>query len=145
MASIEKKFTLSVPSSTENLVLVREFISNIGGQAGFDELDVNKLQLAVDEACANVIEHAYSYDNSKEVLIRATFDTEKLKIDIVDTGPAFDPTTGAIKDIKQLIREKRSGGLGLRLMKTLVDELHYDNESDQKNALHMIKRLPPKK
>ena len=60
---------LHVPSSTENLVLIREFVTSIATRAGLDQSDVAKLELAVDEACANVIEHAYQHDSSKEVTV----------------------------------------------------------------------------
>ncbi|MBA2501808.1 MAG: ATP-binding protein, partial [Pyrinomonadaceae bacterium] len=59
MTAIERKFTLQVPSSTENLAMIREIVGNIGTQAGLESADIAKLELAVDEACANVIEHAY--------------------------------------------------------------------------------------
>ena len=61
MAAIAKKFTLEVPSSTENLVLIRDFVTRIGQQAHLDEQEISNLELAVDEACANVIEHAYGH------------------------------------------------------------------------------------
>ena len=59
MERIERKFMLQVPSSTENLALIREFVSSAAQQAGFDNNEIARLELAVDEACANVIEHAY--------------------------------------------------------------------------------------
>ncbi|HEX9960769.1 MAG TPA: ATP-binding protein, partial [Pyrinomonadaceae bacterium] len=76
METLERKFTLQVPSSTENLALIREFVSSAATQAGFDEKEVAKLELAVDEACANVIEHAYDHDVNKEVIVRAKLDDE---------------------------------------------------------------------
>ena len=58
MAAIEKKLTLTVPSSTENLALIRDFVTSVGKQARMSDVDISNLELAVDEACANVIEHA---------------------------------------------------------------------------------------
>jgi serine/threonine-protein kinase RsbW len=74
MQQIERTFLLKVPSSTENLALIREFVGSIAQQSGMDSVDIGKLELAVDEACANVIEHAYGHDISKEVIIRASLD-----------------------------------------------------------------------
>ena len=62
MAGTESSFTLRVQSSTENLSLIREFVTKVGLQAGMSEMDISKIELAVDEACANVIEHAYGND-----------------------------------------------------------------------------------
>lgn len=144
MAAIERKFKLHVPSSTENLVLIREFVSTIGAQAGLEENDIGKLELAVDEACANVIEHAYGHDLTKEVIVRATFDDETLRIDVEDTGKGFDPKSVQSEELEQLVQARKSGGLGMRLMKSLMDEVHYDIAPGEKNELHMVKRLRKK-
>ncbi len=141
MSSIERKFTLQVPSSTENLALIREFVTIVGGQSGLDESDVSKLELAVDEACANVIEHAYGHDTTKEVIVRAIFDNETLRISVIDEGRGFDPNRVQQESIEQLIHERKSGGLGIRLIKTLMDEVSYEIVPGQKNELHMTKRI----
>lgn len=144
MEPIERTFLLKVPSSTENLALIREFVGSIGLQAGLDQKDVGKLELAVDEACANVIEHAYGHDITKEVIIRASVDDETLKIDVEDTGRGFDPNSVEQEDLEQMVNKRRTGGLGMRLMKTLMDEVRYEIEPGKKNELHMIKRLSKK-
>ena len=141
MEPIERRFTLAVPSSTENLALIREFVSSAAQQAGFDSSEIAKLELAVDEACANVIEHAYGHDISKEVVVRARLDDETFSIDIEDTGRGFDPALVQPEELEQLINKRKTGGLGMRLMKTLMDEVHYEIEPGKKNALHMVKRL----
>ena len=144
MQSIERKFTLQVPSSTENLALIREFVGNIAQQSGMDAKDSGKLELAVDEACANVIEHAYGHDITKEVIIRASLDDETLRIDVEDTGRGFDPNTVDQEKLDEMIHKRRTGGLGMRLMKTLMDEVHYEIEPGIKNELHMVKHLRKK-
>ncbi|MBD0371874.1 MAG: ATP-binding protein [Pyrinomonadaceae bacterium] len=142
MERIERKFLLKVPSSTENLALIREFVTSAAQQAGFDASEIAKLELAVDEACANVIEHAYGgQDVTKEVVVRATLDDEALSIDIEDTGRGFDPDSIKQEELEELINKRKTGGLGMRLMKSLMDEVHYEIEPGKKNALHMVKRL----
>jgi serine/threonine-protein kinase RsbW len=141
MAAIERTFLLKVPSSTENLAMIREFVNSIGTRAGFSLAEVAKLELAVDEACANVIEHAYGPDVVKEVSVRATLDDDAVQIDVVDTGKGFDPSAVLTKTVDELVAERKSGGLGMRLMKSLVDEVHYEVIPGQKNELRMIKRL----
>src|SRR3954469_23417640 len=133
MTAVEKKFTLHVPSSTENLALIREFVSSIAGQSGLEGSDVAALELAVDEACANVIEHAYGHDATKEVVVRATFDQETLRIDVEDTGLGFDPDSIPQQEVDRLIKLRKSGGLGMRLMKSVMDEVHYEIEPGKKN------------
>lgn len=141
MAAIAKKFTLEVPSSTENLVLIRDFVTRIAQQAHLDEQEISNLELAVDEACANVIEHAYGQDTRQEVIIQAICDEEAVRISVIDTGKWFDPTGVTPASIDSLVTERRSGGLGIRLIKALMDEVSYQIQPGQKNELHMIKRL----
>lgn len=142
MPSIEQTFTLQVGSRTDNLALIRGLVAHVGSQAGLPEAEIGKLELAVDEACANVIEHAYGNDASKEVTVRALFDDEVIRIDVIDTGRGFDP--GAIRQdaLDQMVAQRRSGGLGLRLIQSLVDEVHYEVEPGKRNELRMIKRIP---
>jgi serine/threonine-protein kinase RsbW len=141
MASIEKKFTLQVPSSTENLALIREFVVSVSGQAGLAEKEIPKLELAVDEACANVIEHAYGHDVSKDVTVRVTFDEFLLRISVIDEGRGFDPQLAPEQSLDTLVHERKSGGLGIRLIRTLMDEVEYQIIPGQKNELHMTKKL----
>lgn len=141
MASIEQRFVLQVPSSTRNLAIIRDFVTRVGEQSGLPEGELAKLELAVDEACANVIEHAYGHDSTKEVVVRATFDEEEVRIEVVDTGRGFDPEHVPSEEVSHLVEERRRGGLGMRLMKTLMDEVHYEFEPGKRNELRMVKKI----
>jgi serine/threonine-protein kinase RsbW len=141
VSAIEQTFKLHVPSSTENLALIREFVSRIALQAGMSEVEVGQLELAVDEACSNVIEHAYGNDTTKEVIVRAAFDGEAIRIDVIDTGHGFDPSAVPQENLDRLVAERKTGGLGMRLMNRLMDEVRYEIEPGKKNELHMVKRL----
>ena len=141
MESMERTFKLEVPSSTENLSIIRDFVVAIGERAGMEPGDVAKLELAVDEGCANVIEHAYSRDTTKEVSVRASFDQHAIHIVIVDSGKGFDPTSVEQPPLDSMTAARRSGGLGMRLIKSLMDEVHYEIVPGVKNELRMVKRL----
>ena len=141
MTSLERTLTLTVPSATEHLALIREFVSNVGSQAGLGDDDVAKLELAVDEACANVIEHAHGHDANKEVTVRATFDTATLRIEVVDEGEGFDPTSVPATPVEQMVHDRRTGGLGLRVMKSLMDEVSYEILPGDRNRLRLLKRI----
>src|ERR1051325_646640 len=145
MEAVERTFQLHVPSSTENLSMIREFVVGIGQRAGFSDSEVAKLVLAVDEACANVIEHAYGSDTTREVTVKATMDGEAVEIKIVDTGRCFEPGQVEQDNLEQLISKRKSGGLGMRLIQSCVDELQYQIIPGQKNELRMVKRLKKKK
>jgi serine/threonine-protein kinase RsbW len=141
MSSLERTFTLQVPSSTENLAMIRDFVTSIAEQAGLTPGEVAQIELAVDEACANVMEHAYGRDITKEVSVRATLDGDAVEINVIDTGQGFDPTAVKQLELEKLISNRKSGGLGMRLMKKFMDEVHYEMIPGKKNELRMIKRL----
>lgn len=141
MELMERTFKLEVPSSTENLSIIRDFVVAIGERAGMEPGDVAKLELAVDEGCANVIEHAYSRDTTKEVSVRASFDEHAIHIVIIDTGMGFDPASIEQEALENLVAARKSGGLGMRLIKSLMDEVHYEIVPGVKNELRMVKRL----
>ena len=144
MASFEHTFSLHVPSSTENLVMIREFVSSIGEKAGLPPNEVANLELAVDEACANVIEHAYLSDTTKEVSVKALLDDSSIEITVIDTGMSFDPNSVEQEELDRLASARKSGGLGMRIIKTFMDEVHYEMIPGEKNELRMIKRIRKK-
>jgi serine/threonine-protein kinase RsbW len=141
MAAFERTFMLQVPSSTENLAIIRDFMTGIGAQAGLADGEVAKLELAVDEGCANVIEHAYGPDTTKEVSVSVTVDDDAISISVVDTGQGFDP--GSIEEVEldKLVAARKSGGLGMRLIRSLMDEVQYEMIPGKKNVLRMVKRI----
>jgi serine/threonine-protein kinase RsbW len=141
VGSLEQKFTLHVPSSTQNLALIRDFVTNVGEQAGLGEDDVAKLELAVDEACTNVIEHAHRGDITKQVVVRAFFDESALRIEVIDSGAGFDPGRLPAADLDRLVHERRSGGLGFHVIQMLMDEVSYEIVPGQTNRLRMVKHL----
>jgi anti-sigma regulatory factor (Ser/Thr protein kinase) len=63
-----------------------------------------------------------------------------VQIRIIDTGRGFDPATVADTDLDSLIRQRKSGGLGMRLIKSIMDEVHYEIVPGEKNELAMTKR-----
>lgn len=141
MPAIEQTFSLQVPSSTENLAIIRDFVNRVGEQSGLDESELAKLELAVDEACANVIEHAYGHNKTEEVKVRATFDEHEIRIEVIDAGQGFDPDSIDEEEVADLIKKGKTGGLGLRLIRSLMDEVHYEIQPGKVNELRMVKKL----
>lgn len=139
--TLEQTFFLQVPSSTRNLALIRDFINRVAEQTSLGERDRNSLELAVDEACTNVIEHAYGHDVQKEVTVRAWYDQDEVRIAVIDNGAGFDPQQIPQEEVAELIRKGRTGGLGMRLIRSLVDEVRYVIEPGTRNELHMVKKV----
>jgi serine/threonine-protein kinase RsbW len=132
---------LSVKSTTDNLSRIRNFVKKQSSAAGFNDDDSNKIVLAVDEACTNIIKHAYKYEKSGQININANFNKKRLRIAITDEGGHFNSKSVPEPDLKKYYEEKRVGGLGMFLMKKLMDEVVYSQSNLKRNKVTLIKYL----
>lgn len=122
--------TLVVPSETRQLAKVRNFVVKHARQANVGETHIEALRLAIDEACANVIEHAYQGNPSKEVSLAITIEPTRVVVQIRDHGRPFDRTTYQRPNVMELSRKRKSGGLGVDIIRRLMDEVQYLNHGD---------------
>lgn len=141
MNKTTKSYLLKIPSQTDNLELIRNFINGVAKKVGFDSEESNKIELAVDEACTNVIEHAYQHDESKDIDIAIKIDYHKITIVVTDRGKSFNMKEVELPDMESYLAELRVGGLGIYLMKTLMDEVDYHSKPGVKNEVRMVKYL----
>ena len=134
-----KSYMLKIPSQTDNLELIRNFVAGLAKKVGFDEDESNKIELAVDEACTNVVEHAYQHDESRDIDIAIKIDYNKFTVIVTDRGRSFNFEELELPDMKSYLAELRVGGLGIYLMKTLMDEVDYRSKPGVKNEVKMVK------
>ena len=135
------KFNLKVSSSSENLEIIREFINRIAVKGGFDTEAIEQIELAVDEACTNVIKHAHQYNSKKTLELTVNLDINKIEIIISDKGKGFNISHIAKPDIEKSIHEAKAGGLGIHLMRTLMDEVKFNFNPGKTNKLSLTKYL----
>jgi len=133
---------ISVKSTTDNLSTIRNFIKEFSALVGFDKETSNKIVLATDEACTNIIKHAYKYSKSGDININVSYSNKKIKISITDEGVHFNSKSIKEPNLKKYYEEKRVGGLGMFLMKKLMDEIIYSQPKAKKNKVTLIKYLP---
>lgn len=117
---------------------ITQFVAEAARSAMLDEDSVFHCQMAVDEACTNVIEHAYGDAHIENFEIECLVQPGKCVIRIVDHGQPFDPTTIPVPKATVSISDLRPGGIGLHLMRQLMDEVRFEF-SDQGNTLIMVK------
>ncbi len=91
---------------------------------------INKVLLCVDELITNIIAHAYTDDDEHAVLIQCTLAPTFLTLELRDDGVAFDPTTQTRAITDGSIEERSVGGLGIHLVKSLMDSVEYEREGD---------------
>jgi serine/threonine-protein kinase RsbW len=123
------KYTYNVGCSIENLKGIREFIRTSLQQHGVSELDISEMVLAVDEMCSNLMIHAH-HCNPKE-LFELNVNVGKgnwVVFEIVDDGSVFDINEFREPDLSNIIHEKRKGGLGIRLVKSIMDKVEYETQ-----------------
>ena len=119
---------------------IREFVGEVARQVGFSEKEVYSIQLAADEASTNIIEHAYAGVEEGRIEIDCNITGDELKIVMRDNGKSFDPSSVPEPNVKADLTERKIGGLGMYLMRKLMDEVSYESLPKGGNILTMIKR-----
>lgn len=142
MTKEKRKFFLKLENESANLRLIREFVSGVANEAGFDEEEVYQIELAVDEACSNVVKHAYSHDKEKKghsIEIEINFDEKEISVKVLDRGQGFDPSRLPQTNMATYLEKFQVGGLGIRLMKSLMDQVEYSIKPGKKNQVTLTK------
>lgn len=132
--------TVQYAAKFEYLDEIREFVGGIARAGGFSDKDVYNIQLATDEAASNIIEHAYEKITDGVLELSCGIHGDAITIILIDRGESFDPSEVPLPDLKADLSERKIGGLGIFLMRKLMDEVHYEPRSDKSNVLTMIKR-----
>ena len=137
-----KTETIQIESRTDRLIAVREFVSDSARKFGFSDEEVSKIALAVDEACTNVIKHAYKFDPTKSISVSVKPRGRSFVVSIRDTGKQFNPADVTAPDMKEYLSHYRRGGLGIYLMKSLMDKVEYNIVPGKRNEVRLTKNLP---
>jgi len=132
---------LIVKSKTENLSLIRDFISSKASNAGIIVEEIENIMLAVDEACTNIIKHAYHSDPEGKIIVKVEYNSADFKIIIEDYGSSFNPDEISDPDLRQYHKDKKVGGLGMYLMKTLMDDVKYVSVPGKCNRVILSKKI----
>jgi serine/threonine-protein kinase RsbW len=118
---------------------IRDFVGEIARTGGFGEKDIYNIQLATDEAASNIIEHAYENRPDGILELSCGMQGDSIRIILTDRGGSFDPSEIPLPDLKADLSDRKIGGLGIFLMRKLMDEVQYETRPDKSNVLTMIK------
>ncbi|MBN2117904.1 MAG: ATP-binding protein [Anaerolineales bacterium] len=132
--------TVQFAARFENLDEIREFVGKIARKGGFSDKDVYNIQLAADEAASNIIEHAYHNLPGKVLELSCGMQGDVITIVLTDQGESFDPSEVPAPDLKADLSDRKIGGLGIFLMRKLMDEVDYRPGPNKSNVLTMTKR-----
>jgi len=131
---------LKVPYSVDNLKDIRSFVSKRLQELSIPELEINMIVLAVDEVCANMIIHSNHKNQDQQLELSIKDELEGVAFEIKDHGDPFDPNTYEVPEIEEIIRTKRKGGLGLMLVKRIMDKIEFKRENNQ-TILRLFKKV----
>ncbi len=123
-----------------SLPLAGDFVSRIARKSGMDDAAVYQIELAVDEAFTNIIEHAYGGEGKGDIEISVTPAREGLRIILRDHGKQFDPDDVPIPDFNIPIEKLQSRGAGLYLIRKIMDEVRFRFDAKKGNELMMLKQ-----
>jgi len=127
------------PGNFKSLEGISKFIVEQAQQAGFSPNDVYAIQTAVDEACSNIIDHAYGGENKGDIFIKVSERKNDLKIVLRDHGEPFEPDEVPQPDISSPLENRRERGLGIYFMEKLMDEVIFSFSEERGNKLTLIK------
>ena len=137
----EHSTSLRMKAVLENVRRAIECVTEWAQKAGFDERALYEIQLAVDEACANVVDHAYQGAEPGDIEVSCRLDGELLTVQVRDWGRGFDLTSVEDPDLDAPLEERSLGGLGLFLVRQVMDDVRYSADPELGNELMMSKRL----
>ena len=142
----ESGIWLKVPKDTFYLGLVRTFVSDLARRFSFAPKQVAMIEMAVDEACTNVIRHG----NRREATVDEQSDTMSLRVDVtpgrisitlIDGGREFPFEDYRKEDLDKALEHMQVGGLGIYIIKQFMDEVIYFHEAGVGNVLTMVKYM----
>ena len=135
------KRCLTVPGRFESLAQIAEFVGEVVRAADWNDDEVYHVQMAVDEACSNIVEHAYDSGGQGKIDLTCCIEDQgDLTISIHDRGKPFDPTAVPDPPIGADLESLPEGGLGLYFMRRLMDEVTFQFDKRNGNVLTMVKR-----
>ncbi len=139
---MEQPQRLSVPGQFERLTEIAAFVTRAARQAGLNDDEVFHVEMAVDEACSNIIEHAYAAQAGNIDLACRCPQAGQFEVVIRDSGQPFQPEESPPRPLSAAadLDDVNVGGLGLYFMRKLMDDVRFEFVPGQGNMLTMLKR-----
>ena len=128
------------PGRFDMLEEIGVLIVQTAKDAGFNSNDCYAMQLAVDEACTNIIEHGYGGEDKGKIECSCDMINDKFTIVLRDWGRSFSPENVPDPNFNVPLEELQSRGAGLFLIYKIMDEVHFEFETPNGNTLTMVKK-----
>lgn len=132
------RFQITRAAELESLDLFRNFITECCAKYEIPGEVVLDLKLAVDEACANIIEHGYREMDPGSIILSFWIEPDRILVQITDFGQVFEPVEGLKPDVEAALKNEKLGGIGLYLIYQTMDNINYQ-VSEEGNTLTFTK------
>jgi serine/threonine-protein kinase RsbW len=135
---MDPQFEMTIGSDIAEIPDISARLEEAMEAAGFTPEEILDTQLAVEEAITNVIVHGYRQPGGK-IVVSCTADTRRVEVRIADNAPPFDPLSLPEPDLDGNVEDRKIGGLGVYLIRQVMDGISYQYEGG-KNILVLIKK-----
>ncbi len=131
--------TMEFPGRYDSLEKIAVLVQQAAEELGLDSCAAYAVETAVDEACSNIIEHAYGGENKGTIKLTYNIIGSDLIITLRDNGKRFNPKKIANPNLNAPLKDRLTHGLGLYFMRQWMDEVRFDHVEGF-NVLTMVKR-----
>jgi serine/threonine-protein kinase RsbW len=137
----DNKVSITIPSSSEYVGVVRLAVSGIATRMNFTVEEIEDIKIAISEACTNAVQHAYP-TTPGHINITSCIEDDKLTIEVSDKGVGFDTNILGSKEQREKSEKKLGLGLGLTFIKNLMDEADVQSQVGKGTTIRMTKQRP---
>ena len=128
--------------SRENLKGIRDFVNNVLKNHPLSETEINQIVLAVDEICSNMVIHSHNCNENDAIELNIRNLKDGIVFEIIDRSEQlFDLSTYKEPSIADIVKQGRKGGVGLMLVKRIMDDVEIRSENSH-NVWRLYKKLP---
>ena len=132
--------TVTFPGRYDSLASISNFVEEAAKEVGLDKKATYAVRLAVDEACCNIIDHAYGGEGLGDIQCSIQVGKDELTVILTDRGQPYSPEKIPQPKLDLPISKLRPRGVGLYLMRKMMDTVSYESTPESTNILTMVKR-----
>ena len=134
------KQTYDFPADTAVLEKIGKLAIDAGSKAGFNDIEIGDIQLAIDEVCTNTITHGLKNDQNRTFQMVIQWNPGEIEIQIHESGEPLDPFDLDDPNLENIMNEQSAGGLGLYFLRELMDEVDFRIGRDGVKTWRIVKR-----
>lgn len=135
-------YKYKVKCKKNKLKEIREFVTGVLQTYALTEIEINKMVLAVDEVCANLIIHSYNCDPKETIELSIDVENDCITFEIIDRGLGFNICNYKEPTLTEVVKEKKKGGIGLMLVRRIMDDIEFRRETGQ-SVCKLSKKINP--